>query len=32
MNIESRVQGLKGILHYESKPRSGTLVTIRIPL
>lgn len=32
MNIESRVQGLKGNLNFESKPGTGTIVTIRIPL
>jgi two-component system, NarL family, sensor kinase len=31
MNIESRVQGLKGKLNYESNRDSGTIVTIRIP-
>lgn len=32
MNIESRVNGLNGIVNFESSPETGTSVTIRIPV
>jgi signal transduction histidine kinase len=32
LNIASRVDGIKGHLHYESAPGEGTTVTIRIPI
>jgi two-component system NarL family sensor kinase len=32
LNIASRIDGIKGHLHYESKPGSGTSVTIRTPI
>jgi len=32
MNIESRVEALKGIVNFVSSPENGTEVTIRIPL
>jgi signal transduction histidine kinase len=31
LNIASRIDGVKGHLHYESAPGTGTTVTIRIP-
>lgn len=31
LNIASRIDGIKGHLHYESAPNAGTTVTIRIP-
>jgi signal transduction histidine kinase len=31
LNIASRIDGIKGHLHYESAPGAGTTVTIRIP-
>lgn len=32
LNIASRINGIKGHLHYESEPGSGTSVTIRTPI
>jgi signal transduction histidine kinase len=32
LNIASRIDGIKGHLHYESEPGSGTSVTIRTPI
>jgi signal transduction histidine kinase len=32
LNIGSRIDGIKGHLHYESEPGSGTTVTIRTPI
>jgi signal transduction histidine kinase len=32
LNIASRIDGIKGHLHYESAPGSGTTVTIRTPI
>jgi len=32
LNIASRIDAIKGHLHYESEPGKGTSVTIRTPI
>ena len=32
MNIQSRVNGMSGVLNYETSPGNGTIITVRIPI